>query len=98
MVAVSVTTGHNLDELKRRVFVALDVIRIYSKPPGKKPDLDAPFVVERGCTLEEFAGQVHRDFAEQLKSARVWGSAEHDGQMVGRDHVLADKDIVELRI
>lgn len=99
MVAVSAATGHNLDELKRRVFVALDVIRIYSKPPGKDPDLDAPFVVERGCTLEEFAGHVHRDFYEQLKSARVWGgSADHDGQMVGRDHVLEDKDIVELRI
>ena len=44
------------------------------------------------------AGLVHRDFIEGLKSARIWGSGVHDGQTVGREHVLADKDIVELHM
>jgi ribosome-interacting GTPase 1 len=48
--------------------------------------------------VAEFAAKVHQDFVEQLKSARVWGSATHDGQMVRRDHVLHDGDVVELRI
>ncbi|NIN67925.1 MAG: TGS domain-containing protein, partial [Anaerolineae bacterium] len=69
----------------------------YSKPPGKKPDLSAPFVLKKGNTVEDLAGKVHQDFLENLKSARVWGSATYDGQMVGRDHVLADGDVVELR-
>jgi len=98
LLPASATTGHNFDQLKKAVFDQLEIIRVYSKPPGQPADLDEPFVVERGCTVQELAGKIHKDFAEHLKSARIWGSAEHDGQMVGRDHVLQDGDVVELRI
>jgi ribosome-interacting GTPase 1 len=54
--------------------------------------------MQRGGTVEDFARKVHQDFYENLKSARVWGSATHDGLMVSRDHVLEDGDVVELRI
>jgi hypothetical protein len=47
--------------------------------------------------LEEFAGKVHKDFLDNLKSARVWGSTSFDGQMVSRDYVLEDGDVVELK-
>jgi len=98
LLPVSATTGRNLERLKQAVFERLEIIRVYSKPPGKEPDLNAPFVLKKGSTVEEFAGKVHQDFLEQLKSARVWGSGVYDGQMVGRDHVLHDGDVVELRI
>ena len=98
MVAVSASTGRNLEGLKRAVFERLGIIRVYSKPPGKAPDLSEPFVVRMGTTVEELAGQVHKDFFERLKMARIWGSGVHDGQLVGRDHVLQDGDVVELRI
>jgi ribosome-interacting GTPase 1 len=39
---------------------------------------------------------VHRDLAHSLKYARVWGESGFDGQHVGRDHRLADGDVVEL--
>jgi ribosome-interacting GTPase 1 len=80
------------------VFEHLGIMRIYSKAPGKKPDFSAPFVIEKGSTVEEFAGKIHKDFYDNLKAARVWGSAQFDGQMVKRDHVLQDGDVVELRI
>jgi ribosome-interacting GTPase 1 len=54
--------------------------------------------LEKGSTVADFAGKVHQDFFKKLKSARVWGSAVFDGQMVQRDHVLYDGDVVELRI
>jgi len=97
-IPISATTGRNLDRLKRAVFERLEVIRIYSKPPGKPPDLTAPYIAKKGITVGEFAGKVHKDFSEQLASARIWGSAEFDGQMVSRDYALQDGDIVELRI
>jgi ribosome-interacting GTPase 1 len=97
LLPTSATTGRNLERLKRLVFERLDVIRIYSKPPGMEPNYSAPFVMGRGGTVEEFARKVHQDFFHNLKSARVWGSAEFDGQMVGRDYVLHDGDVVELR-
>ncbi|MGA9351013.1 MAG: GTPase [Anaerolineae bacterium] len=98
LLPVSATTGRNLERLKQVVFERLEIIRVYSKPPGKEPDLSTPFVLKKGSTVTEFAGKVHQDFLKNLKSARVWGSAVYDGQMVGRDHVLQDGDVVELRI
>jgi small GTP-binding protein len=98
LLPVSATSGRNLERLKQTVFEGLDIIRVYSKPPGKEPDFSAPFVMKKGGTVEEFAGQIHQDFFKKLKSARVWGSAAFDGQMVQRDHVLHDGDVVELRI
>lgn len=98
LIPLSAKTGRNLEELKRAVFECLDVIRVYSKAPGKEPDYNAPFILTQGSTIEEFARKVHQDFYENLKSARVWGSAAFDGQMVGRDYVLLDGDVVELRM
>jgi ribosome-interacting GTPase 1 len=98
LLPVSATTNRNLERLKQVVFEWLEIIRVYSKPPGKEPDLSAPFVLKRGSTVAEFAGKVHQDFSESLKSVRVWGDGVYDGQMVGRDHVLHDGDVVELRI
>ena len=72
--------------------------RRYSKPPGDEPDPTAPFVLKKGSTVEEFAGKVHQDFVDNLKSARIWGSGSFQGQVVSRDHILWDRDIVELRI
>jgi hypothetical protein len=97
LLPVSAATGRNLDLLRQAVFVKLEIVRIYSKPPGKEPDFTSPFVVHAGATVEDFAGRVHKDFLRDLKSARVWGSAQHPGQMVGRDYVLQDGDIVELK-
>ncbi|MCB2179707.1 50S ribosome-binding GTPase [bacterium] len=95
---VSIRTGRNLEEMKKRIFQTLKVMRIFSKSPGKDPDLNAPFVIEAGATVEGFALKLHRDFYENLKSARVWGSADFDGQMVSRDYILHDGDVVELKI
>jgi uncharacterized protein len=99
MVPVSVKTGHNIETLKSMIFEKLAVIRVYSKAPGKEVDKTAPFVVDQGIQLGDFAGKVHKDFQEKLKSARIWGSsADFPGQMVSRDHVLEDEDVVELQI
>jgi hypothetical protein len=39
---------------------------------------------------------IHKDFLERLKYARLWGRDEYSGQMVSRDHVLEDGDVIEL--
>ncbi len=99
MLPISTQTGYNVDSFKQIIFEKLGVIRVYSKAPGKEVDKSAPFVVEKGIQLAEFAGKVHKDFQEKLKTARIWGtSADFEGQMVSRDHVLEDEDVVELQI
>ena len=97
MVPVAATLPRNLDRLRWALFDGLELIRIYAKPPNREADLKTPYVLRRGSTVETFASRVHKEFLEKLKCARVWSTGVFDGQMVGRDHVLHDGDIVELR-
>jgi ribosome-interacting GTPase 1 len=98
VVAISATDGTNLEELKRRIYDLLDIIRVYTKSPGQKADLTDPIVLPHGSNLQDAAAAVHKDFAAKLKYARIWGSGKHDGIMAKRDHVLADGDIIELHL
>ena len=96
MFAVSAERGAGLEGLRRALFDGLGRIRIYAKEPGKKADLQRPFVLSRGATVHDLARSVHKEVAERLKFARIWGSAKFEGQQVDRDHVLLDRDVVEL--
>ncbi|VTR93520.1 tgs domain-containing protein : Putative GTPase OS=Singulisphaera acidiphila (strain ATCC BAA-1392 / DSM 18658 / VKM B-2454 / MOB10) GN=Sinac_6637 PE=4 SV=1: MMR_HSR1: TGS [Gemmata massiliana] len=96
LLVVSSERGDGLEELRKAIYDALGVMRIYTKQPGKPADMTSPFTPPIGSTVAELAGKVHRDLEDTVKSARVWGTAVHDGQTVGRDHVLHDKDVVEL--
>ena len=95
VLPVSAEAGTGLDALREAAYEMLDVIRIYSKPPGKKTDFTAPFILKRGATVLDAAEAVHREFVEKLRYARLWNRA-HQGQMVGRDHILEDGDILEI--
>jgi len=95
-VAVSATTGQGLGEIGPRLFTHLGIVRVYTKTPGRPADRDRPFTLRRGQTVEDVARLVHKDLAGALKYARVWGKAGFDGQHVGREHPVADGDVVEL--
>ena len=85
----------DVEQLRTALYKLLGVMRAYTKAPGKPADYTSPFSLPIGGTVEDLAGKVHRELAEKLKFAKVWG-ANHAGQSVGRDHVLQDKDMVEL--
>ena len=95
---VSVITRQGIDELARRTFEALDIVRVYTKQPGKPPDRDAPFTLRRGATVADLATRVHNDLATSMKHARLWGPSAFDGQVVHGDHVLAEGDVVEIHV
>jgi uncharacterized protein len=96
VVAVSATTGRGLGEIGPLLFRQLGIVRVYTKVPGRPPDRNRPFTLRRGQTVEAVAQLVHKDLARSLKYARVWGKSGFDGQHVGREHLLADGDVVEL--
>ncbi len=95
-VTVSVQTGAGLEKLPTVIFSQLGIIRIYAKPPGKPADMNEPFTMPAGSTVQDLAQAIHRQLAEKLQSARIWGTGVYDGQNVQLTHVLHDKDIVEL--
>jgi hypothetical protein len=82
----------------KEFFRLSDIIRVYTRAPGKEPNRRAPFVLPRDSTLEDLASKVHKDFVSKLKFAKIWGKAVFDGQMVQKDHILMDGDVVELHL
>jgi ribosome-interacting GTPase 1 len=95
-IEISATTGTCLENLSAKFFELLGIIRIYAKPPGKPADMTEPFTLPVGSTVMDLAVQIHRQLAEKLKTAKIWGTGVYDGQNVQRNHVLNDKDIIEL--
>ncbi|MBN1510533.1 MAG: 50S ribosome-binding GTPase [Phycisphaerae bacterium] len=95
---ISTRDTEQLARLPRLLFDLIDVIRVYAKPPGKKPDLDDPFILPAGSDVHALAHKVYRGLEHQVRSARLWGHGVVDGQNVHLDHVLHDKDIVELHM
>jgi len=97
-VATSVHTGDNLQDIGLLLFKGLQVVRVYTKAPGKPAEMKRPFTVRAGATVLDVARLVHKDIAGSFKYARAWGSGVFDGQQVGPEHLLADSDIVELHM
>jgi uncharacterized protein len=65
------------------------------KPPGRPPDKDEPVILREGDTVQSLLGRLPPELDRTFRTALVWGrSARFPGQTVGRDHVLADEDIV----
>ncbi|QDT53193.1 GTPase Obg [Caulifigura coniformis] len=84
-----------LDPLREAIYRMLCVMRLYTKRPGTPPEMDHPFTLPPGSTVEDLAERVHHDLAARLTHARVWGAAG-EGIVVGRGHVLHEGDLVEL--
>lgn len=97
-LSISTRKKENLEELKRALFEISGIIRVYSKPPGKEPDLSTPFTIPSGSTVLNLASSIHKDFVYNFKYARIWGSAKFGGQRVEKNYILKDRDIVEFSI
>lgn len=95
-IETSAATGAGLEELRAKFFELLGIIRVYAKPPGKPADMTEPFTLPAGSTVMDLATAIHRQLADKLKFARIWGTGVYDGQNAQRTHVLNDKDIIEL--
>jgi ribosome-interacting GTPase 1 len=91
--ALMVLTG---SDLKRRTFAAMEIVRVYTKQPGRPRERTPPFTLPRGATVADLALRIHHDVLAAMKFARIWGASAFDGQAVQKDHVLAEGDVVEI--
>jgi ribosome-interacting GTPase 1 len=98
VLCISAKENLNLEEARKEIFSILDIVRSYTKAPGKIPDFNDPVILPKGSRVLDFASQIHKDFAQKLKYARIWGKEKYNGQMVPRDYALKDGDVIELHI
>jgi len=96
VLGVAAPEGRGLDPVREKTFHALGVIRVYTKEPGKDPDLKKPFTLPHGATVEDLALRIHKEVQAQLRFAKLWGPGVFDGQRVQVDHVLVEGNVVEL--
>lgn len=95
-LSLSALSGDGVDHARRTLFTQLGLIRVYTQKDGQPSP--KPLLIKEGSTVKQLAELIHRELAERMRYARVWGrSVKIQGQRVGPDHVLADMDLVEIR-
>jgi ribosome-interacting GTPase 1 len=94
---LSCSREEDVGGLPEMIFRWLGIARVYTKIPGNKPDRDHPFTVLRGGTVDDICHLVHKDFAENLKFARLWRKSDTP-LTVSRSEVVEDGDILELHL
>jgi ribosome-interacting GTPase 1 len=95
-LGVAALEDRGLEPVRKLTFEALGVMRVYTKEPGKDPDLEKPFTLPHGSTVLDLAGRIHKDVLAGLRFAKLWGPGVFDGQRVQVDHVLLEGNVVEL--
>lgn len=97
IIPVSTKTGLGLEKLGTQLFDLLEIIRVYTKEPGRKKPSAAPFILKKGANVEKLARQIHSDFLVRFSYARIWSERlPFSPQKVGLSFILHDKDIVEI--
>lgn len=93
---VSAKEGINMEEIKRNIFYELSIVRVYTKKPGYPPDLDKPYILQRGSTVIDVAELVHKDIAKNLKYTKLYTK---DGKIRGlpveKSYEIKDEEILE---
>ncbi len=96
-IILSTKTRENIDELKERIFLSFDKIRVYTKEPGKEKT-NRPIILEPNSTIKNVAEKILTGFSSRIKQTKIWGpSSKFPGQSVGLNHKLKDSDVVEFR-
>ena len=86
-----------LNELKKRIFKTFPIIRIYLKEPKKEPG-KMPMILRENATVANVADKILKGMSKKIKKTNIWGpSSKFPGQLVGLEHRLKDKDIVEFQ-
>jgi small GTP-binding protein len=98
VVPTSILDDESLERFKAAAFAALGIIRVYTKRIGHEVEWKDPIVLPAGGTVEQAALSIHKDFAQKLQFAKIWGAHTFDGQRVKSSYVLADRDVIEFHI
>jgi small GTP-binding protein len=96
-VFISAEAERGLDALKERIWEELGLIRVYMDKPGRGVDYEEPLILREGQAVGDACEKLGGPFEKRFRFARVSGpSAKHDEQQVGRDHELADEDVLRI--
>lgn len=95
IVCIDAQTRIGINELKGEIWGSLNLIKVYTKSPKKPKDIPA-LALEKDSTVEDLAGEIHKDFVKTFKFAKIYNSTKFSGRKVGLEYKLQDNDVVEI--
>ena len=97
IVPVSAEKNENLDGMSWALYEHLDILRVYTKLPGKKRE-NKPIVLPAGSVVQDAAGKVHKElFVERFRLAVILRANDKiKRRVVGLHYPLQDGDILQL--
>ncbi len=94
---ISAETNINLENLKDFLWENLGFIWVYLKEQKKEADTEKPLVIMKGENIQNVCEKIHKDILKKFKYAKIKGkSAKFEWQRVGLEHIVEDKDIIEI--
>jgi small GTP-binding protein len=98
VLTVSSETSEGMQQLRKQIYDALGIIRVYTKKIGHPISKNDPVVLKQGTTVIEAAEHIHKDFRKNLKFARLWSESNYQGQRVEKNHILSEGDVIEFHV
>ena len=97
IIPISAEKNENLDGMSWSFYEHLDILRVYTKIPGKKRE-DKPIVLPEGSVVEDAAMKVHKElFVERFRAAVILRDNDKiKRRTVGLNYPLQDGDILQL--
>lgn len=87
---------NGIEELKSKIFESFEIIRIFTKEPSSNGPSKKPIIMKPDSTVKDAAEKILKGFSKKVKKTKIWGpSSKFSGQIVGLNHKLKDKDVVE---
>jgi len=95
VISTSLLGRAGLEKLPGLVFNSLRIMRVYTKRAGQEAST-RPIIVRTDSNVLDIARIIHKEFYEEFKFAKIWGSSKYDGEKVGGGYILHDRDILEI--
>lgn len=96
-VVISCGMKLNLDYLVSCLWDHLNLIKVFTKKRGFKPDLVDGIIMRNGATVEAVCHSIHRTMVDTFRYALVWGtSVKFNPQRVGPTHKMHHEDIIQV--
>jgi len=97
IIPTSAIRKENLDGMSWTFYHHLDILRVYTKIPGKQRE-KKPIVLPEGSVVEDAAAKVHKElFVERFRQAVIIRDNDKiKRRVVGLNYPLQDGDVIQL--
>jgi len=94
LVFISAEHGIGLEDLKKKIWEKLRLMRIYLKKKGQEPDFNSPLIMKEGQKVDDVAQKTFPP-DKKINQILLWGpSARFPAQQVSLSQQLKDGDIL----